>query len=699
MRLRIALALLLSVCASCPTAQANTITVDNASSGSVVGACTIQDAVAAANTNAAVNGCAAGSAGSDTIVFAPGITNITLSAPMAPPAGAATPSACTFGLAINEDLIINGGATANSGTPKVTIARDSVAATPHFGLIGASNDSCAKPALSALPQLTLSGLRLTNGYNDHRGGGVEAGYLTINDSMIDNNTSAPSGTGGGIDSSQRLNLFYSTVSANHGDCGAICGQQMAIGNSTISGNATEGIGDQGASNLVIVNSTVSGNAGNGIIVDEINAYFTTITANKYAGVHLLLDNSTVGLGADFRDSVVAGNNTVGTTSTADLYTSAARPITGQYNWIGTTSSVAHSDLAAGVVIASCPTLNLGPLANNGGGTQTHALLAGSCLIDKGGTSFPSNTFFIASNTDQRGYARFVNMNADIGAFEYQGGETPVNGACGSDNVQTLLATPVNLCSAGTASAVIGSGHPWSWTCVGSGGGSNASCNATIRTWTVSATVSGSGGSVAPPAQVVDNGATASVTATAASGYSLASANGCGSGTLTGTTYTSAAVTADCQISVVFTAAPQATVVLTSSSNPAQADQSIVLTATVTGNGATPTGIVTFFDGVSTLGSVAIGMPMRAGATPSAVLNAAGAATLTTASLSIGSHAISASYSGNATYAAATSNVLSEIVNAPPPTAAPVGAPALSTWALISLGGILIGIGLRARRSG
>ena len=58
----------------CGSAHANTITVNNGSSGSVAAACTLQDAVAAANTNAAVNACAAGTAGADTIVFAPGIS-------------------------------------------------------------------------------------------------------------------------------------------------------------------------------------------------------------------------------------------------------------------------------------------------------------------------------------------------------------------------------------------------------------------------------------------------------------------------------------------------------------------------------------------------------------------------------------------------------------------------------------------------
>jgi prepilin-type N-terminal cleavage/methylation domain-containing protein len=57
------------------------------------------------------------------------------------------------------------------------------------------------------------------------------------------------------------------------------------------------------------------------------------------------------------------------------------------------------------------------------------------------------------------------------------GDDPVNGACGSANGQSFESAPsTNLCSAGTASSVTGSG-PWTWTCVGSNGGSTASCSA------------------------------------------------------------------------------------------------------------------------------------------------------------------------------------------------------------------------------
>ena len=66
---------------------------------------------------------------------------------------------------------------------------------------------------------------------------------------------------------------------------------------------------------------------------------------------------------------------------------------------------------------------LGPLQNNGGPTDTHALLAGSPAINAGPNpvpDFPTNEF------DQRGdgFARVVGGVVDIGAFEVQPPATP-----------------------------------------------------------------------------------------------------------------------------------------------------------------------------------------------------------------------------------------------------------------------------------
>lgn len=61
------------------------------------------------------------------------------------------------------------------------------------------------------------------------------------------------------------------------------------------------------------------------------------------------------------------------------------------------------------IITGDPTL--GPLADNGGFTQTHALLPGSSAIDAGDPD-------ICPETDQRGTARPIGKGCDIGSYEF-----------------------------------------------------------------------------------------------------------------------------------------------------------------------------------------------------------------------------------------------------------------------------------------
>ena len=64
---------------------------------------------------------------------------------------------------------------------------------------------------------------------------------------------------------------------------------------------------------------------------------------------------------------------------------------------------------------------LGPLADNGGPTQTHAVLPGSPAID----AIPAGDCVVA--TDQRGIARPRDSGCDIGAFESLFGDADQDG--------------------------------------------------------------------------------------------------------------------------------------------------------------------------------------------------------------------------------------------------------------------------------
>jgi Bacterial Ig-like domain (group 3) len=103
-------------------------------------------------------------------------------------------------------------------------------------------------------------------------------------------------------------------------------------------------------------------------------------------------------------------------------------------------------------------------------------------------------------------------------------------------------------------------------------------------------------------------------------------------------------------SVTVNALTVTTTTLTVAPNPATAGQLVTLTATVTPapTGA-PAGLVTFKKGVTVLGT--------------GTLNASGVATFTTSSLPVGTYGLTASYPGNAGFAASASTVQSVTVNA------------------------------------
>lgn len=87
--------------------------------------------------------------------------------------------------------------------------------------------------------------------------------------------------------------------------------------------------------------------------------------------------------------------------------------------------------------------------------------------------------------------------------------------------------------------------------------------------------------------------------------------------------------------------------LTSTANPSILGTPLTFTAQVTGQGATPTGSVTFEDGTLTLGQ--------------ARLSAAGVATFTTSTLQPGQHSIDAIYNGDANDLTSTSAALPQLV--------------------------------------
>jgi hypothetical protein len=94
-----------------------------------------------------------------------------------------------------------------------------------------------------------------------------------------------------------------------------------------------------------------------------------------------------------------------------------------------------------------------------------------------------------------------------------------------------------------------------------------------------------------------------------------------------------------------------TTALVSTINPSNFERAVTFTATVTGQEGfykgTPTGAVSFFDGTTNIGN--------------SQLNRSGVATLTTATLAVGTHSITATYNGGANFLPSTSPVLDQVV--------------------------------------
>jgi len=237
---------------------------------------------------------------------------------------------------------------------------------------------------NSIGTVVISSSRLSRNSGSANGGGILSnGALTITDSTLSRNSSV---NGGGILNNGALTITDSTLSDNSGDNfggGINNAGTLTITNSTLSGNTAPDDGGGGIFNntggtATITNSTLSGNAGfeGGGILNN--------TGGTVAITNSIVGNSLSGL-----DCVTVGAFTA---NGSNLDTDGTCP---------------------GFTQVSPAQLNLGPLLDNGGPTQTHALLPGSVAIDTGDQS---ECTALDITRDQRGFLR--DAHCDIGAFEF-----------------------------------------------------------------------------------------------------------------------------------------------------------------------------------------------------------------------------------------------------------------------------------------
>lgn len=234
----------------------------------------------------------------------------------------------------------------------------------------------------ATNQVVINNATFTNNQSASDGGAIRAHYnalVTITGCTFTGNFG--SSEGGAIDSSVAKNLTISNSTFTNNRAGTIGGAlQCGLGtvtllNDTISGNrvgATYGGGlNIRSTGVKLSNTIIAGNfQGSGSTPNDISGYAfssTRYNADPSSSYNIIGSGGSGGL--------VNGTNN---------------------NQVGVTN------------------LGLGSLTDNGGPTQTMALLAGSPAIDRGG-----NALVTAGMTDQRGLPRIVNGRVDVGAFEVQ----------------------------------------------------------------------------------------------------------------------------------------------------------------------------------------------------------------------------------------------------------------------------------------
>ena len=340
-----------------------------------------------------------------------------------------------------------------------TIERSKSEGIPDFRVFHVAN-----VGILTLNDLTVSGGIASAGF----GGGIaNVGDLILNNATVSGNNSSGNGGGIGSDGQGLLILINSIVSDNESSIfgGGISAFGTAtLTNSTVSGNsALQGGGILNSGNLTLINTTVSGNTGNlggGIrnssntIMTLTNSTVSDNTATSNGGGLYMSDLGT----AILTNTTVSGNNSSGngggiwngydltlTNATVSNNTSGGAG-GGIYNSVpfnifrlkntiigGNLSggdcsgqpvnSFGHNLDSDGSCITdgvdedfTAPTL-LSQLSDNGGSTETHALLSDSPAIDAipvdDCTDLDGNVIII----DQRGIERPQGEACDIGAFE------------------------------------------------------------------------------------------------------------------------------------------------------------------------------------------------------------------------------------------------------------------------------------------
>ena len=271
-------------------------------------------------------------------------------------------------LLITDDLTIQG-----PGAKQLTI-RGSSAAGKESRIFGIDDDDSNNEISVTISGLTLTGGQASRGSGDFTtgsGGAIRSVEdLTVQDSTLSGNTSTEFGGAIFAGGSGSLELKNSTLS----------------GNTAYSGG---GLINYAAGGAVVSNSTISGNraityAGGGIFNQfDLTITNSTITGNEAVargGIHSRGNSARTLM---INNSIIAGNTIIATGAESNLANFNGRVTTASHSLFGAVHP--NTGLIDGDDNNQVGVTNpgLGPLQDNGGPTQTHALMPDSPAIDAG----------------------------------------------------------------------------------------------------------------------------------------------------------------------------------------------------------------------------------------------------------------------------------------------------------------------------
>jgi CSLREA domain-containing protein len=371
--------------------------------------CSLREAIQSANTNTAIDDCAAGSTGADVIQVPAGTYTLTRTA-------------------TGDDANLDGDLDITDTDGSLTIQGAGAGLTI---INGDDIDRIIHVQVGAI--LVIEDIKLYNGQasltgiggvNGHGGAIWNHGDLTLNRVYLHlNRTTQTGGKGGAIfnDTEATLTIDSSLVrsnTSNHHGGGIYIDQStgpILISNSTINGNNSGKDGGGIFSNgdnvvLTLDNVTVAANAANedggGLYVGTVSTPNTTITLHNT----IVADNSAPVGGDDCQNNVFPGAPfNVSYSLIEDLATCTIVDLGGNQNGVDP---------------------NLSPLADNGGPTMTQALNLPSAAVENGqttGSGAAAGCLHSDGSSklqlDQRGEPRAQGNNlggsaCDMGAYEY-----------------------------------------------------------------------------------------------------------------------------------------------------------------------------------------------------------------------------------------------------------------------------------------